>query len=81
MVSTLLARAHESDTVLRPVSFLFHHQIDAVRALAETAATLSRPVTETLGPAGVAALITIAVVPIVLVLVATLTGAARAMAA
>ena len=81
MVSTLIARAQESDTILGPVSWLFDRQIDAVRAMAEAATTLSRPLTEALGPAGLAAVAVLAVVPVLATLLATVTGAARALAA
>ena len=81
MVSSLIARAQESDTVLGPVSWLFHRQIDAVRAMAEVAVVLARAVTDALGPAGLVALGVLVLVPIALVLLATLTGAAKALAA
>jgi hypothetical protein len=81
MVSTLLARAHESDTILGPASWLFDRQVDAIQAMAEAAATLARPLGDVLGPFGLVAVAALVVVPVLATLLATVTGAARALAA
>jgi hypothetical protein len=81
MVSTLLARAHESDTVLGPVGWLFQRQIEALQAIAEAAATLARPVTDAVGPGALVAVGVLVVVPVLATLLATVTGAAKALAA
>jgi hypothetical protein len=81
MVSTLLARAQESDTVLGPVSWLLDRQIDAIEAMAEAAATLARPLSDVLGPAGLIAVAVLVVVPVLATLLATVTGTAKALAA
>jgi hypothetical protein len=81
MVSTLLARAHESDTVLGPVSWLFQRQIDAVQAMAEAVATVARPVTSVLGPGPLIAVAVLVVVPVLATLLAMVTGTAKALAA
>jgi hypothetical protein len=75
MVPTLLAR------VLDPVSSLFHRQIDAAQAMGEGVVTLTRSLTDTLGPGGTAALVAMVVVPVLVVVLATLTGAAKELAA
>jgi hypothetical protein len=86
MVTTLIARAHApavaaADLVLGPVSTLFHRQVDALEAMARAAATLARPVVDTVGPGGVAALAALVVVPVLLALLAIATGTAKALAA
>jgi hypothetical protein len=81
MVSTLLARAHESDTILGPASWLFERQIDAIRAMAEAAATVARPLSDVLGPGPLIAVAVLVAVPVLLTLLATVTGAAKALAA
>jgi hypothetical protein len=77
MVSTLIARAQESDTVLGPVSWLFDRQVDAIHAMAQAVTTVARPLADAAGPAGLAVLGALVLVPIVAVVTATLTGAAK----
>ena len=81
MVSTLLARVHESDTIAGPVSWLFQRQIDAVQAMADAAATLVRPVVDAFGPGPLIAVAVLVVVPVLATLLATVTGTAKALAA
>jgi hypothetical protein len=81
MVSTLLARAHESDTIVGPVSWLFQRQADAARAMAEAAATLARPVVDALGPGPLIGMAVLVAVPVLATLLAAVTGTAKALAA